>query len=470
MSARRSAAETLPNSETQNCVGSPLNRALLDYFRCPEHSASFELGGELSMAAGFFQFGRDTICYGRCSSAPLASQLTNGLHDAAQDVKCEGRWVHLPFDLSQIIDNLRRERYIANSRASWKKSLAGRASRKAYYFLRPILPVSVRKHLQRAHLKGWDKTPFPHWPLDWTVESILERAMVLVLIAQSLERMPFIWFWPDGAPSCTIMTHDVEAFPGRQFCTELMHLDNSYGIKSSFQIVPEERYKVSQDFLNRIRDQGFEVNVHDLNHDGRLYQDRQEFLRRAKKINQYAKEFQALGFRAGAMYRNLDWYEALEFSYDMSVPNVAHLDPQRGGCCTVMPYFIGDILELPLTTTQDYYLFHIIGDYSTKLWRQQINLVLQKHGLISFIIHPDYIIAKEAQRVYSELLHYLCQLRSEGQTWIALPREIDAWWRERSGMKLLADGAGWRIEGPGSDRARLAYARLEGDQVVYEIE
>jgi hypothetical protein len=103
-----------------------------------------------------------------------------------------------------------------------------------------------------------------------------------------------------------------------------------------------------------------------------------------KKINRYAKAFQAFGFRAGAMYRNLDWYEALEFSYDMSVPNVAHLDPQRGGCCTVMPYFIGNILELPLTTTQDYSLFHIIGDYSTKLWKQQIKLVLQKHGLISF--------------------------------------------------------------------------------------
>ena len=37
------------------------------------------------------------------------------------------------------------------------------------------------------------------------------------------------------------------------------------------------------------------------------------------------------------MYRNQDWYDVFEFSYDMSVPNVAHLDPMRGGCCTVMP-------------------------------------------------------------------------------------------------------------------------------------
>ena len=29
--------------------------------------------------------------------------------------------------------------------------------------------------------------------------------------------------------------------------------------------------------------------------------------------------------------------------------------------------------------------------------------------------------------------------------------------------------AGWRIEGSGSEHARLAYARLDGDHVVYEI-
>ena len=67
------------------------------------------------------------------------------------------------------------------------------------------------------------------------------------------------------------------------------------------------------------------------------------------------------------MYREQEWFDAFEFSYDMSVPNAAHLEPQRGGCCTVMPYFVGDLLELPLTTTQDYSLFHILGDYSISL-------------------------------------------------------------------------------------------------------
>ena len=113
---------------------------------------------------------------------------------------------------------------------------------------------------------------------------------------------------------------------------------------------PRARRPPGRRIADKIRGRGFEVNLHDLNHDGRLFEDRQEFLTRAKRINQYARDFGCDGFRSGAMYREQSWFDAFEFSYDMSVPNASHLEPQRGGCCTVMPYFVGDILELPLTT------------------------------------------------------------------------------------------------------------------------
>ena len=75
----------------------------------------------------------------------------------------------------------------------------------------------------------------------------------------------------------------------------------------------------------------------------------------------------------------------------MSVPNVGHLDPQPGGCCTVMPFYIGNILELPLTTVQDYSLFNILRTYSMDLWQEQIDLISKGHGLMSFNVHPDYL-------------------------------------------------------------------------------
>ena len=188
------------------------------------------------------------------------------------------------------------------------------------------------------------------------------------------------------------MTHDVETKAGRDFCQTLMDIDDSLGIKASFQIIPEERYEVSPEFLESIRQRGFEVVVHDLNHDGHLYRDREQFLERAAKINSYGKDYRADGFRAGVLYRKQLWYDALRFAYDMSVPNVARLDPQRGGCCTVMPYFMGNILELPVTTIQDYTLFNILNDYSIDIWKRQIEIIMAKHGLMSFIVHPDYIM------------------------------------------------------------------------------
>ena len=266
------------------------------------------------------------------------------------------------------------------------------------------------------------------------------------------------------------MTHDVESTLGRDACTALMDLDDSFGIKASFQVVPEERYGVSAEFLHGIRKRGFEVAVHDLNHDGHLYRDRKQFLERAAKINEYGKQWDTDGFRAGVLYRKQVWYDALDFAYDMSVPNVAHLDPQRGGCCTVMPYFIGDILELPVTTTQDYSLFNILNDYSIDLWKQQIDLIMQKHGLMSFIIHPDYVISTRERAVYEQLLNYLAGLRSEKGVWFSTPSEVNRWWRQRDQMVLVHDQDRWQIKGEGSERACIAYASERYGQLTLSFE
>jgi hypothetical protein len=447
-----------------------MNRVLLDYFRCPDDFADIDVNGSLSSEQGFFRFGHDTICFGQCSGASPSQDLTHNLPDVAQSVNFDGDRVRLPFDFSQVIDNLRYEHYYVNSRPTLEKITGGSVSRKIYYLLRPMLPVSVRKHLQRLRLRGWDKINFPHWPVDSTVESLMGSAMSLLLQSSGIQKIPFIWFWPNGAPASLIMTHDVEAAAGRDFCGQLMDIDDSFGVKSAFQLVPEMRYGAHAEFLDNFRRRGFEVNVHDLNHDGDLFQDKEEFLRRAEQINRYVKGFGAQGFRAGAMYRNQDWYDAFEFSFDMSVPNVAHLEPQRGGCCTLMPYFIGKILELPLTTTQDYSLFYILGDYSIELWKQQVDMIIERNGLISFITHPDYLIENNARNVYLDLLGHLARTRAEKKIWMALPSEIDRWWRNRSQMKLIRAGNGWRIEGPDKERARIAYATWQNDSVVYTVD
>jgi hypothetical protein len=438
-----------------------------DHFRSAESLADLSVTGELSSEAGYFRLGTDVICYGQCSSGTPARHVSGALPQAEPCVTETGS-VELSFDAAQVIDNLRFEKYFSDA-AAREKGGAKAALRSMYYLVRPLMPVAVRKHFQKMYLRGWDAVPFPSWPVDGTVEAIYDRLLFLSMKSRKVDRVPFIWFWPDGALSCTLMTHDVETSAGVDFCPTLMDLNDSFGIKSSFQVVPEKRYPVSPEFLGSIRSRGFEVNVHDLNHDGHLFSEREEFLRRAARINGYGQEFGALGFRSAVLYRKVEWFDALKFSYDMSIPNVAHLDPQRGGCCTVRPFFIGDMVELPVTAIQDYSLFNILNDYSIRIWKDQISRIREKNGLVSFIVHPDYIIDEAARRVYADLLQYLSDLREEGQTWITLPREAAAWWRQRNQMQLVQDGGALRIEGEGSDRARIAYAVIDGDKIVYQI-
>jgi hypothetical protein len=440
---------------------------LTDHFRCPETDTEFHVAGDLSERPGFFRLGSDTL-FGQCSSYRPSNSDATQLPDVSDSISVSDAHVALPFDAAQVVDNLRLERYASTS--SRGRSLQAKsASRSLYYMLRPALPMAIRKRFQKLYLRDWEQLFFPRWPVDLTVEHLFQRLLVLLMKSQGLTRIPFVWFWPDGAQSCTIMTHDVETPAGRDFCGQLMDLNDSFGIKGSFQLVPEDRYDVSESFLASMRSRGFEINVQDLNHDGQLFNDHDQFLQRAARINSYAKRFGSKGFRSAVLYRNPNWFSALDFSYDISIPNVAHLDPQRGGSCTVFPYFIGDILELPVTTTQDYSLFHIFGDYSIQLWRKQIALIQEAHGLISFIAHPDYLIDDDSRRVYTELLAYLSELRAQNETWIAPPGDVADWWKLRSKLQLNKVGSSWRIEGPGRERARLAYAVLDGDSVSYEL-
>jgi len=376
----------------------------------------------------------------------------------------------LPSGLDEAIDTLRFEKYIDNAIQNNSYNGAKSTARKVYYLLRPLFPVAFRKHLQRIALKGWDERTFPAWPVDFSAEDIFENAFRCLLQGLNLPEIPFIWYWPEGYSACCVMTHDVETKAGRDFCGTMMKMETQYGVMSSFELVPEQRYEVPTELIEQIREGGCEVCIHGLNHDGKLFSSQAVFFERAKKINEYAQKWGAIGFRSPVLYRNLNWLHALKVSYDMSVPNVGHLDPQPGGCCTVMPYFIGRILELPLTTVQDYPLYHILKQRSLDLWKEQTEKILGRHGLLSFIIHPDYTTARWSKQLYELLLVYLAGMRVDRGLWIALPHEVNEWWRHRQDLELVNDDGGWRIRGPEAWRARVAYASLENGEITYRIE
>jgi hypothetical protein len=134
-----------------------------------------------------------------------------------------------------------------------------------------------------------------------------------------------------------------------------------------------------------------------------------------------------------------------------------------------MPYFVGNMVELPVTLTQDYSLFHILNDYSLTLWEQQVELILGRHGLINAIIHPDYITGPRERETFKALLGLYARLRQDQNVWVTLPKEVNSWWRCRNQLRPIYRDGKWTVEGKGSERARLAFASLEGDRLVYSI-
>jgi hypothetical protein len=443
-----------------------VDRGFADYFCCPDAFAGFHIDEAVNPEAreGFFNFGPDLICYGR-AAVETAEEPGGPLPDLLAAVQLPDQCCILPFRPTSVADSMRRERYVQLQRTPAAKRLI----RQLYYFLRPMLPVKVRRSLQARWLSGWQARLFPRWPVDTSVDRLFTRLMQLKLQTSREPYIPFIWFWSDGKQACAVMTHDVETAAGLEFTEELMNINDRHGIKSSFQLIPAARYNVTESVVQKIRNRGFDVNVHDLKHDGHLFDQADQFRRDAEQINAHGIRFGSRGFRSGALYRNQDWYDALKFRYDMSVPNCAHLDPQHGGCCTVMPYFIGDLLELPVTATQDYSLFHVLKTYDQSLWGEQIARIAAVHGLMNFIVHPDYLDHPDAVRAYTSLLDHLTELRVKQGLWIARPDDVDQWWRARHAMRLEKTAGGWTVHGEGSERARIAYASLEDNQLVWRF-
>ncbi|MGI9101575.1 MAG: hypothetical protein ACR2IF_03935 [Terriglobales bacterium] len=415
-------------------------RALSDYYRCSDELAETE--ASVTLPAHI--------------AAALQSSIPHpgGFDRALPSSECE-----------ELIAVLRNERYVPES----KGRLSSGWISNFYYALRPVLGVQLRRSLQRLFLRGWQDRPFPRWPVDRTVDELHQQMLLSAMKASNIQHAPFIWFWPDGHSACAVMTHDVETEKGLQFCPELMDMDDAAGMKASFQIIPEQRYRATGAQLDAIRRRGFEVNVHDLNHDGKLFRDRAVFESRVDRLNSYGERFRAAGFRSGALYRNQSWFRELKFAYDMSVPNVAHLDPQHGGCCTLLPFFIGNVVEIPVTAIQDYSLFHILQDYSTELWQRQLSTIVAQHGVINVIAHPDYLLELRARSVYQALLAYMAGLRDKNGVWTPLPGEVNTWWRQRAQMKLVQKGADWAITGAGQERAQIAYAEANGDGLCYRL-
>ncbi|MGI9087588.1 MAG: glycosyltransferase [Chthoniobacterales bacterium] len=300
---------------------------------------------------------------------------------------------------------------------------------KIYYQVKPFVPEALRTTIRRQFALRLRSQVQDNWP-----------------IAPGSERPPDGWSgWPQRKKFALVLTHDVEGPSGLKKCRRLMRLEQELGFRSSFNFIPEGRYPVPTELREELRGHGFEVGVHDLQHDGQLYRSRPEFSQKARRINHYLKEWKATGFRSGFMLHNLNWLHELEIQYDMSTFDTDPFEPQPEGRDTIFPFVVprpnaarefvasqaDSYIELPYTLPQDSTLFLLLREPTPEIWIRKLDWIAQHGGMALVNVHPDYLrfddegVSRRTYPVahYRQFLEYV-RTNYEGAFWQPVPREV----------------------------------------------
>jgi peptidoglycan/xylan/chitin deacetylase (PgdA/CDA1 family) len=263
------------------------------------------------------------------------------------------------------------------------------------------------------------------------------------ILEKAGERPSNFYGWPMSKKFAVILTHDVEFRKGHDRVKPLMEIEKRNGFVSSFNFVPE-RYQVDQALRAYIVEQGFEVGVHGLNPDGKLFQSKALFDSRVNKINGYIKEWEAVGFRSPAMHHNLEWIKELDLEYDLSTFDTDPFEPQSDGVETIFPFWVGEThpkrgyVELPYTLPQDFTPYILMREKTIDIWKKKIDWIVSKGGMVLVNVHPDYLafdgskplLEEFPAEMYEELLQYI-QIKYKDDYWNALPRNMARFWKRQ---------------------------------------
>lgn len=288
-----------------------------------------------------------------------------------------------------------------------------------YKFLRPFIPIPVRQKIQK---KVADSIIYK--------ENFIDDELVNHIIALPEFEKRAARLYPEGQNSVILLTHDVEEEAGLNYIPEVIKLEERYGFKSSWNIVPY-KYPVHQRIIDCINDAGHEIGIHGYNHDGNLYKTEQIFRERSVFINEALAKYGAVGFRSPMVHRNLKWLQLLDISYDASCFDYDPFQPFPGGVKSIWAYQVGKFVEFPYTLPQDHTMFYSLNVKDIDIWINKIEWLVKNKGMIVVLTHPDYLMTPEQLAKYEKLLQYLNSLQGAGRM---LPRDYARFWRAAIGV------------------------------------
>lgn len=303
--------------------------------------------------------------------------------------------------------------------------------RQSYYYIKPLVPVSLKISLRRMYFNYLRSRCCDVWPID-------RRAGF----------SPPGWQgWPDGKKFAVVLTHDVEGDAGVKKCRQLLELEMELGFRSCFNFVAKD-YEQDHALMQILVNNGFEIGLHGLNHRGDLFASRKSFSKQRPIINKQLKDWKAVGFRTPSMYHNLEWIHELELEYDCSTFDTDPFEPQPDGIGTIFPCWIHNghpdkgYVELPYTLPQDFALFVLMQEKDDRVWRKKLDWIVQCGGMALVIVHPDYMcfngdkpaINEFPAGYYRDFLTYIKEDYKD-QYYHVSPKDMARFWAKNYGPK-----------------------------------
>ena len=299
-------------------------------------------------------------------------------------------------------------------------------SNRLYYRVKPYVPWRLRMGLRQLLAQRQRRLAADTWPIN-----------------ESAGAVPADWpGWPQGKKFALVLTHDVEGNAGLNKCRQMMELERSLRFRSSFNFIPEGEYRVGSELREELLRHGFEVGVHDLRHDGKLYWRHEDFSENARSINHYLQDWGACGFRSGFMLHNRECLNGLDIQYDASTFDTDPFEPQPDGVNTIFPFWVTrpdgtGYVEMPYTLPQDSTMFFVLKETSTEIWKKKLDWIVQRGGMALVNVHPDYVNFNRSRRkvpeypveFYADFLRHVRE-RYAGEYWQALPKEVAQWYQQ----------------------------------------
>ena len=322
---------------------------------------------------------------------------------------------------------------------------------RGYYFLKPVMPWRLRLALRRWRANRRRQAFADVWPID-------SRAA----------RTPSVWpGWPEGKRFALVLTHDIEGSKGVSRVEQLVNLELKHGFRSCFNFVPEGDYEVPDVVREMLCRSGFEVGIHGLEHDGKLYSSKAKFVAKASRIREYLRLWKASGFRSPLMQHRLSWLHLLSTQYDSSTFDTDPFEPEPDGIGTIFPFWVSGpkaagYVELPYSLVQDFNLFIVLREQND-VWKRKLDWIAEHGGMALLNTHPDYMCfngqPNRDEYPVSQYEEFLRHVRDkyDGSYWTALPREVATYYSDR--IPLPSRNTRRKI-------CMLAYTLYEGDNRV----